>query len=310
MTITRNPTRTRAIERAWLSEVNRRWALFRRIVVARLRSDNETGGLAANAEDVFRMSSAQQRAYMAYLDVQIDAVLLGARETPDGTVNWQARYQAEAYMRGLETTRAALLAQGASIVPTETERLAAQGFQAFTATPALSVGVAAGPIHQDALAFISNRSYIDLKGWTDAMSKQTRAILFDAVAQGKGIDKVVREMTERIDVSRSRARLIARTETNQAYGRSVIAETSRAAAELNEPVGLRWLTARDTRVRHLHAEWHGVVMTPEQAARNKNVSPWGCRCGFAPVIAEADTPAKTARFKAEREQLLAEEQPD
>jgi len=294
-----NPTRTRTIEAAWLAEINRRWRRFTRAVVARLESD-----LLTNAEDVFEMSAAQQRTYMAYLDGQISAVLLAD--------DWQARYQLEAYRRGLETTRASLLAQGSGITPSEAERLAAQGIASFSAVPSLGTAGSAltAPIHLDAFAFLQGRAFDKLTGWTDVMSGEVRQVLFDSVAEGRGIRTTVRDMRARIDVSRSRARLIARTEVNQAYGRAAISEVTRASGETGVDIELRWITVRDTKVRHLHARWHGVVMTAETASANKNASPWNCRCGFAPVVPDADTPAKQAEFAAQRAALLALEAQD
>ena len=137
------------------------------------------------------------------------------------------------------------------------------------------------------------------------MATETRQILFDGIAQGKGIDDVVRDMVARIDVSRSRARVIARTETIQAFQLSSTNETARAAEEIGEEILLRWLTARDGRVRHLHAGWHGTLVTPKDNLARINVSPWNCRCAQAPVIPEANTRAKQKKFDKERKQLLS-----
>jgi SPP1 gp7 family putative phage head morphogenesis protein len=136
------------------------------------------------------------------------------------------------------------------------------------------------------------------------MARETRQILFEGVQQGKGIDDVVRDMRARIDVSKSRARVIARTETIQAYQRSGTNEAERASVELGEEVLMRWLTVRDIRVRHLHATWHGTLATPKENRARINVSPWNCRCAQAPVIPEANTEKKRKKFKKEREALL------
>lgn len=303
MAISSNPTRTRVIESNWERDINRRWAVFKRNTVAELRRVNKL----ANPEDIvvnkgatFTISAGQQRTFMAFLQSEIDRLLLGTDEPP----NWQAQYQAQAYQRGLDSTRASLISQGADIVPTELERLAGIDLTPFTATSSLGTITSSAPIHQDALEFLFSRSYEKLNGWTDAMASETRQILFDGVAQGKGIDDVVREMVDRQNVSRTRARVIARTETIQAYQRSSTNEAARAAEEIGEEVLLRWLTVRDSRVRHLHATWHGTLTTPANNRKRINVSPWQCRCGTAPVIPEANTPAKQKKFKKEREQLL------
>lgn len=307
MAITSNPTRTRTIESNWGREINKRWREFKKTVIpALIRLNAGDSILVINKGAVFDISASQQRTYMAFLQREINRLLLGTPEPP----NWQAQYQAQAYQRGIESTRAALISQGAQIIPTGEEILAAVDLPTFTAIPSLGTGAAIGvraPIHTDALEFLFTRSYESLNGWTDAMAKETRQILFDGVAQGKGIDEVVRDMTARMDVSRTRARVIARTETIQAFQRSTTLETERAGEEIGEEILLRWLTVKDGRVRHLHASWHGTLTTPKANLARINRSPWNCRCAQAPVISDANTEKKQKKFDKERKLLLAVE---
>ncbi len=300
MALSKNPTRTAVIEANWERDIRRRWLAFKQSTTEALRRLNAGDSpILTNEGALFTISPVQQRTFMAFLQTQIDRLLLGTTEAP----NWQGIYQAQSYQRGIDATRQSLISQGSGIVPTEVERLAAIDLTPFTATPSLGISSNA-PIHQDALEFLFERSYEKLNGWTDSMASETRQILFDGVAQGKGIEDVVREMVARQDVSRNRARVIARTETIQAFQLSSTNEAERAADEIGEPVLLRWLTARDDRVRHLHATWHGTLSTPKENKARINVSPWNCRCASAPVIPEANTEAKQKKFKKEREQLL------
>lgn len=296
MAISNNPTKTRTIERAWLREVGRRFSELAQKAAERLRAQAD-GQIVVNQ---FDMDRRQQRVYLAWLEDQIDTLILV------DNADWQTRYQLEAYRRGLEQTRAALISQGAPITPTEGERLAAQGLSTFSAAPALATGAAAAPIHQEALAFLQGRAFDKLKGWTDDLAAETRQVLFDGVVEGKPVEQVIRDLRKRIDVTKSRAEVIARTEINQAYSRATTAEAQRVSDEIGEPVRLRWLSVRDSKVRPLHRRFHGQIMTPEEAQRKKGISPWNCRCGFAPVIEEADTQAKREKFAAERKQLLDE----
>ena len=231
--ITHNPTRTRKIEQSWMREIKRRWSLFNRVAVTRLiemnRGDlfmNEAGGVP------FQLSPSQQRAYMVYLQREIQRLLIVTTSEP----NWQAAYQLSAYQRGLENTR---------------------------------------------------------------------QILIDGFQQGEGIRDVVRKMERRIEVSRSRAETIARTETNQAYSKAAIAEADRASDELDEEIKVRWLAAADNRVRHAHARVHGVVMTTERARGIKTTDGINCRCALAPVVPGTNTAKKQAKFKKERSVLLS-----
>lgn len=299
MAIRTDPTRTSRIERAWFRDIRRRWAEYARRVIAAL----ERPALIANQEaaDPFVMSAEQQRIYMAYVQQQIDELLLGTGTPP----NWQAEYQLQSYQQALEQIRAALMQQGAAIVPTEAERMAAQGLEPFSATPSLATGPTAQPVHREALEFLFERSYNSLQGWTDALARETRQILFDGVQQGQDVRTIARAMRNRIDVSESRARRIAQTETNQAYSRASIAEVDRASEETGEEIKVRWITARDSRVRHTHAELHGRVMTTARAQDVKITDGINCRCALAPVVPGTNTAKRRERFDRERAALLA-----
>lgn len=300
MKLTPNPTRTRSIEAAWLRDIRRRWTEYSRRTLTRLELMNEQALRVNTPSDPFVMSVEQQNIYMRYVQDQIDAILLGGTEPP----NWQAQYQLQSYERALAQIRGELIRQGARIVPTEAERLAAAGLEPFSATPTLSTGPTAAPVHRDALQFLYTRSYDALQGWTAALARQTREILFDGVQLGQQSRVIARRLQERIDVSASRARTIAQTETNQAYSRASIAEIDRAAEETGEDIKTRWITARDSRVRHSHAELHGVVMPTERAQLVKVTDGINCRCALVPVIPGTDTPKRQARFEAERAALL------
>jgi len=298
--ISNNPTKTRRIEMAWFREINKRWSQFSKNIIGEFLAVN---GAITNAE--VGMSAEQLRIYMAYLNEQIEILLLG-RLPP---LNWQNQYQLDSYMRGIERTRQSLIRQGASIVPTASEQLAAQGLQAFTARPSLATAtLQMAPIHQEGLEFLFTRSYESLKGWTDNLSKEVRSITFDAVRNGEGVTETARKIRERVGVSKSRAQTIARTEINQAYSESALAEADRASEELGEQVDSRWITARDSRVRHRHAAVHGVVMDSKRARGIKSNDGINCRCALIPVIkGVSDTESQTDKFKAERATLLKEE---
>lgn len=293
--ISTNPTKTRGIEKAWLKEVNRRFTSFNRTVIAALRIlDNPA--LTVNAFDV---DPIQLRAYIAFFQLEIDELILGS---------WQERYQHRAYQLAINRATAALQAQGFRTTITEADILAGRSIGSFTDIPSLGLSaldVAALPIHQETLEFLFTRSFESLEGLTATMARDVRTILFNGVEQGQGVNELIRQINERVKVGRSRASLIARTETIQAYQRGTINQVQLASEFLDEPVKVRWLTVRDSKVRHLHAKWHGKVMTQENARKNISISPWNCRCGLAPVIKEADTEVKRMKFADERKQLEA-----
>ena len=298
--IENNPTRTKTIQNNWFREINRRWSKFKKVTIDELYTYRTTVNNALGFE--FDMNASQQRTYMAFLQAQINEILLGGGEGLD----WQNYYQAQAYQRGIEATRKSLISMGASLAPTADELLRASGLTTFTATASLG-SISTAPIHADALEFLFGRSIERLKGWTDAMATQTRQILHDGITNGEGIAEISRKMVDRQNVSRSRARVIARTETIQAYQVSNANEAERAGEEIGEEVKMRWLSGLGPSVRHLHATWHGTITSISEYRRRIQVSPWNCVCGAQEVLEEFITPAKQEKFKKEREVLLAKE---
>lgn len=287
MAISDNPTKTRGIEKAWNREINKRFSEFQKSVIGNLRVLNQ---LTINRFDA---SPNQLRVYMLFILRELDQFIIG---------DWQDKYQQRSYRLAVDRSIAELERQGISIT-------AQTGFGLSTKLSALTQAFTQvssnlfNPVHQEALAFLFTRSFEALTGLSQEMARSIRIVLFDGAQQGLGIREIARQIKERIGVGRSRARLIARTETIQAFQRGAINQATLASEFLDEEVGLRWLTRRDNKVRHLHVIWHGKVFTRDDAFRNINISPWNCRCGLAPVIEEADTEVKRVKFSKERKQL-------
>ena len=296
MALSTNPTKTRGIEKAWVRDINRRWARFTRETMIELRSVSNRDNIIGNALEA---DPEQLRAFMVFFQQKIDELLKG---------DWQEQYQRRAYSLAIDRSMAALRKQGASSAITKQDEELAAKIRTFTATSTLgTVGLESIilPIHQEALEFLFTRSFDALDGLTDDLRSQTRSILFDGVKEGKGIREISKEIKDRIAVSRSRAKLIAQTETTQAFQRGTIAQTELASEFTGEDIDLRWDTRRDSKVRPLHVSFHGDIMTTKEASVKINISPFNCRCALSPVIEEADTPALREQLAKEREQLRA-----
>jgi SPP1 gp7 family putative phage head morphogenesis protein len=273
-----------------MRDIRQRWARFSREVLAEF-------DVFASAPVINEIPKdpARQRVYMEFFQAQIDEILL----VTDSAPNWQAQYQLQSYTQAVESTRSDLIRQGVGIAQTPAEAIATAGFTAEIATLAPLAAT-----HQEILDFLYTRSYESLKGWTDAMAREVREITMEAVLSGEGIRDTRARIRDRISVNKSRAELIARTEVIQAYQRASIAETERAIQETGEDIKMVWITALDSRVRHLHARWHGTTATPEDNSRRVSVSPYNCRCAQKPVIEELLTDKRKAKFADERERLL------
>lgn len=278
--ISDNPTKTRGIEKAWNREINKRFSEFQKSVIGRLRDLNK---ITVNRFDV---DTDQIRIYMTFFQQEINRLIVG---------DWQEKYQERSYQLSIDRMNAQLKAQGASI--------AGIGGTAVSGAGALSAISTLNPTHRGALDFLFTRSFEALSGMSQEMARTVRNVLFNGVQQGLGINEIARQVNQRIGVGRSRSKLIAQTETIQAYQRGTINQADLASELLGEDVKLRWLTRRDSKVRHLHAGWHGKIFSREDTFKNINISPWNCRCGQAPVIKEADTEVKRKKFDKERKQL-------
>ena len=108
--------------------------------------------------------------------------------------------------------------------------------------------------------------------------------------EGDTAEEVRKALQERVDVSETRATLIARTETTS-LNATIVAERATAAGCEK----FRWSTVSDERVRPLHAALDGLVFRfddPPVAEENGERHLPGmfpnCRCVAAPVIPELE----------------------
>lgn len=295
MAISDNPTKTRGIEKAWNREINKRFSEFRRLVIGELRALNQ---LTVNQ---FNANPDQLRAYMLFFQQELNRLIVG---------DWQEKYQSRSYELAIDRFIQELKRQE----PLKRDNNSGLIGNAMTHNQQSFLGLIIGafgnirdflfnPVHQEALDFLFTRSFESLSGFSQEMARNVRIILVNGAEQGLGINEIAKQINERINVGKSRAKLIAQTETIQAFQRGSINQARITSETLGEEVGLRWLTVRDNKVRRLHAGWHGEVFSRKEAFRNINISPWNCRCGLAPVIEEADTEAKRVKFSKERKQL-------
>lgn len=111
-------------------------------------------------------------------------------------------------------------------------------------------------------------------------SEQIRERAFDAWAEGRPELEIAELVKERLGVSTSRARLIARDQVQKLNG-----ELTRERHLSAGVTSYRWLTARDERVRATHAARHGQVFDwsepPDDGHPGHAI---GCRCVAVPVV--------------------------
>lgn len=283
MALTNNPNKTKTIEKNWNREINNRWSRFWLAV-----KDIPLNSMVNNIDD---QEQSELDQFMILFLLMSNQILLGDEI---GSAEWQNKYQTQAYERSAQRT----VDEAKSIVAADQLALFATS---FIAGSLLSL-----PNNRNEINFLHARANDKLKGWIQLLVNDTSSIIHD------NINKVSRNelmniIKKRLDVTASRARMIATTEITQASQRAVTVQAREIEALIGEEVVVRWITVRDSRVRHLHAGWHGKIFTPAQAEVNMNISPWNCRCGLKPVIIERDSDMLKAKFSAERRILLANE---
>lgn len=281
MALTNNPNKTRTIEKRWNQEINVRWARFFAAI-----SNLPLSSLVTNLDDE---EEDEVNIFLLAFASLADQILLSGNSG-----EWQNKYQTIAYGRSAERA-----ANEAKALLT-TEEIA--GIFLFSAIADLTIL----PTNRNELNFLHGRANDKLTGWVELLKQDAKSIIHDNFGK-LSKDQIIALLKERLDVTASRARMIATTETTQAAQRAVTVQAQEIEKSLGEEVNVRWITVRDSKVRHLHAGWHGKVFTPKQAEINMNISPWNCRCGLKTVVANRDPARLKAKFAAERKILLSRE---
>jgi len=280
MALTNNPNRTKTIEKAWNREISKRWSRFFSAV--------KKIPLSSITTNITDPEQAEIDRFLETYEFLANLILLG-----DDRGSWQNKYQTQAYERSLQRA----IAESKSLFTTEE-------LEVIFLFSVSTVGVLLMPSHRNELNFLHIRANDALTGWVQGLIKDTRSIIHDN--HGKlSRDKLIALLKDRIGFSASSARRIATTEITQAAQRATTLQAQELEASLDESVKVRWITRNDSVVRHLHAGWHGLKFTPEQAEVNINISPWNCRCGLKVVVESKDTKKVNKQFKKEREMLLA-----
>lgn len=286
MALTNNPNKTKSIEKKWNREINRRWANFWSEI-----KKIPLGSIVTNLDD--EETKEEEFFLLAFANFAYSILLGGVvSDLIDVLGQWQNKYQTTAYRRSIERADSVLSAQ----IPLRT------AFELFKQASELLFPQS----HKNEINFLHKRANTKLTGWVQALMQDTNSIIHDNFGRLKR-DDLLRLIKTRLDVTASRAKMIATTEITQASQRAAMIQAIEIQDNIGEEVLLRWITVRDSRVRHLHAIWHGKKFTTKQAEINMNISPWNCRCGLRPVVESKDTAITIDKFKQERKVLLARE---
>jgi hypothetical protein len=276
MALTKSPNKSKSIERKWISEANKRFKLLK----------SEMIKLPLNAE-VLNVSSAQR--------IEIDRFMFEFELLAKQLVlndPWQNKFQTAAYQRGIERVNQDM--KNAFRRPTA-------DFFAFThAKSLISMNL---PSNKNEIDFLHSRANSALDKWVILLLEETKSIIHEQLGY-VSLDDIHEAIAKRIGVTTSYSHRIAATEVAQASQRSVIRQTQELSAVSDEDLDVLWITVDDNHVRRLHASWHKLEMSSEQAARNITISPFNCRCGLKAIVKGDITDEDREKFAKERKQLL------
>jgi SPP1 gp7 family putative phage head morphogenesis protein len=122
--------------------------------------------------------------------------------------------------------------------------------------------------------------------WLD----DVRDVLDEGQAKGLRIEEIAKWLQKRADVSKSRAKFIARDQSAKLAGSlNKIRQTSAGVSRY------RWSTSRDERVRDMHADLEGQIcdwddppVTDKYGNTNHPGEDFGCRCTGTPIVPGLD----------------------
>lgn len=286
----RDPTHTVTLRKSWIREVDKRFNKLRATINNALLRDQLPSSISTNASAFeFKDDPQQVVNFLQWLQVQVGQIIFDNRESAGNSPDdfWQNQHIDRAYLRGIEFAKSKLRKQQPALG--SLLQAATVPDLIGTATPSLlfeTADVFAGqPIHLDAIQVLFTRDYAELKGITEAMSQQIARTLTDGVEQGLGIKEVAKNMTDRVNkIGKTRARLLARTETVHAYNVGAINEGDDLSQDIDVEVKYRWSTSQDDRVRNTHAARHNKLYTKRKALAL--IGEPNCRCSIQPEVVE------------------------
>ena len=287
-----DPTNTTDLREDFLRDVARRFRRLRGLVRQTVGYENDALELRANADaqDTFQFTSDEGRIQQFLKSLQ-DAIRdellepLPQRDVVDGA-HWTAAYIDTAYVRGWQTGTGRLLDAGVD------------GLDRRGVADVLNL-----PVPRRQLQELYTRTYGNLQTITEEMTQPVRETLTRGLAEGWNPRKMAGELTSEIeDLQRSRAEVLARTETINSHSKATLDRYESAGVDTVRHG--EWATADDDDVCPICAAIGGTVRTITEMREGTfqfdapgDVSDYmagtyplrppahpNCRCSILPVI--------------------------
>jgi SPP1 gp7 family putative phage head morphogenesis protein len=274
-----DPSRTGLLRRKFLTDINKRLAKIKRDIRTLLIDDDAFGlverkplvVLVQYQQYAFTSDAKKLQAFHQWLKEQVDAGLLVVSGSGTPGKPWTYDYVESAYKKGasrayMDTNKQALAKSPAWYAGSREQFLTT----AFTQ-----------PIAMSKLELVGARVFEQMRGLTSAMTQQLSRHLSIGLASGWGPLKIAREMEKSIGgISRTRARLIARTEIMYAHAEGQLDSFQLLGVE---KLGIlaEWSTAGDELVCVRCGAMEGQEFTIDEARGLIPLHP-NCRCVWTP----------------------------
>ena len=264
-----DPTRTTALRNRWEADFNRRWVRLEAAITREVQKKDGFG--LSNNRRLFDFPTRQSKvsAFMAWMQKELDATIfdgtMGLARSVAVQQSWMNTYVQSAYRRGLLNSATQLRQRGA--------RVGGEFIEAAFLRP----------IHADAIGIVYTRTYEDLRAVTKAMDEGISKVLAEGLADGRSPLDIARSISNRVDkIGRTRAKLIARTETAYAHSEAQLNLFQEAGLQ-NVGVMAEMLTAGDNLVCPECQAFAEAGPYPISHARGQLPLHPNCRCAWIPA---------------------------
>lgn len=209
-----------------------------------------TANVVTNARWKFQSSAEQVKAFQAWLRSQVSSLI----KVPDDKL-WDM-YAAAGFRKG-----AGRAFDDVRRVPAGRQTL---DFYRGTREEFLRSSFGR-PESVEKIKLLAGRSFDDLDGVTSQMSTAMSRTLTDGLVRGMNPNDIARELDQNLDLGRSRAETIARTEIIRAHAEGQLTAMKELGVE-EVGVAVEWSTAGDDRVCKLCEPLEGMILKLDEAA--------------------------------------------
>jgi len=303
-----DPTRTTTLRRQFMSAIRGRLdRVYKQIRELVIEQDAFGLGPSLHAEvqyepQRFRFLSSKEklREFERYLRRLLKKEVL-EEGLPDETESYWYVYTRKGYERGAKN---AFMAVKQSHKEELEKKLA---FFSGTLEDFLRQSFAQ-PINPDRVQLLASRVLTELRGITESMARSMIRVMADAMTQGLGLDVVGRLLRKEVDLTKTRADRIARTEIIRAHAEGQLDMLEELGVE-EVGVEVEWRITPDFRVCEQCRALSGTVFKIDEARGLLPRHP-NCRCAWIPAgVGESrrwQKRTKQQKKKAIKESVRAE----